>query len=93
MGWSILFGIELELLLTPKPGVEAKKWEGVTKLLSDSLSKKTIENEIYDNETKKNYHLWTISGETLEQDRVTTWGVELISNICATEKKSYWKHD
>lgn len=93
MGWSILFGVELELLITPKRGVEVKTWEDVTRKLSELLSEKTIKNEIFDNETTKNYNLWTIAGETLGQDRVTTWGVELISNICATEKKSFWKYD
>lgn len=87
---TLLFGFELELLITSKPSLEVlPRWDDAVIELSKILSQNMIENEIYEqsSEAKPNYKKWTITEDgTIKQDRKAgQYGVELISNICTIE--------
>lgn len=97
---TLLFGFELELLITSKCSLEATpRWEETVAELSKILLQNMIENEIYEqgSEGKPNYKKWTITEDgSIEQDRkVGRYGVELVSNISAIEtiaqRSSGWR--
>jgi hypothetical protein len=88
-----LFGIELELLLSPRNATTTKGWEDVTNDLNQLMRRHNIPNELYDETRDPDYTQWTIApDDSIIQDRQTQkWGVELISNICYNIKKSTWE--
>lgn len=91
-GAKFVFGVELELLLIPKPPLEVQTWEDFTCQLSKLLSEASIKNEI-PGDAKPKWKCWRIVEESSvhAHREPGQWGVELVSPLCYTRQTSNWK--